>query len=59
MAAGDSIRKRAVGGGWVGGLGECDSTGIACVFAVRGLVSGGWPCTFAPGPRIQLAVKDR
>ena len=29
-----------------------------CVFAVRG-VSGGWPCTFAPGPRIQLAVKDR
>ena len=20
---------------------------------------GGWPCMFAPGPRIQLAVKDR
>ena len=30
-----------------------------CVHAVRGLVSGGWPCTFAPGPRIELAVKDR
>ena len=23
-------------------------------FAVRGLVSRGWPCTFAPGPRILL-----
>ena len=26
---------------------------------VGGLVSGGWPCTFAPRPRIQLVVKDR
>ena len=40
-----SICKRA---GWVRGLVECDST-------VRGLVSGGWPCTSTPEPRIQLA----
>ena len=26
-----SIRKRAVGGGWVGGLVECGSTGIVCL----------------------------
>ena len=34
--------------GWVGGLVECGST-------VRGQVSGGWPCTSTPEPRIQLA----
>ena len=26
-----SIRKRAVGGGWLGGLVECGSTGIVCL----------------------------
>ena len=30
-----------------------------CVLTVRKLVSGGWPCMFAPGSWIQLAVKDR
>ena len=33
---------------------------VLCVCSERpGLVSEGWHCTFTPGSRIQLAVKDR
>ena len=32
---------------------------VLCACSEKAIVSGGWPCTFAPGSQIQLAVKDR